>query len=503
MTWTFLAWSPDDSAGAVYDVTVPGAWAELVDFYAGGAGSRPLERIVAIAREHGVRRVVVEQRHLDRDWRSEHGAFHGQLFRRRPSVCHRWHLFTDDVPADLSRLRVEAYRGYVVLRPLPSTPVGRTMIAPPPGLEGAVRCEATERVSLFGTPLWITAMPFLSQDAEYLRCAHATLWMVLRHAHLAHGLPRRLTAEVHDAALGGVIVGRQVPSEGLSVQQMLAGATRLGLSPGLMHLPATPDEDAAADTVLDPADVRPTAPGRPADPQTGRLSLRAVLCRYVNSQLPPIVISTHHAWVVVGYRRDPAEDRHVTLWRHDDARGPYLEVEDPFAEPEDAHRPWQTAILPLLPAIYVTGERAEAAGRLWFAGYLGRAADDEPVARASAAGDLTFRTYVVRSDTFLEGLTARGVDPALVDFYRLAALPEHLWVVEAVDRAARRAARPDVVGEALVDATASTHHEPLQEGLVALHGGRLAHRIGPDHGTRRDLRLAEPGHYRTGRPSGR
>lgn len=499
MTWSFLTWSPDDSAGAVYDVTVPGAWDELVDFYAGGAGSRPLERIVAIAREHGVRSVVVEQRHLDHDWRSEHGAFHGRLFRRRPSVCHRWHLFTDDVPADLSRLRPEAYRGYVVLRPLPSTPVGRTMIAPPPGLAGGVRCEAAERVSLFGTPLWITAMPFMSQDAEYLRCAHATLWMVLRHAHLAHGLTRRLTAEVHDAALGGVIVGRQVPSEGLSVQQMLAGATHLGLSPGLMHLPATPQEDAAADTA-DPAVEPADATGR-ADPLAGRLSLRAVLCRYVNSQLPPIVISASHAWVVVGYRHDP-DDRRLALWRHDDARGPYLEVEDPFAEPEDAHRPWQTAILPLLPTIHVTAERAEAAGRLWFAGYLRRADHDEPVARAAAAGELTFRTYVVRTDVFLEGLRARGVDPALADLYRLAALPEHLWVVEAVDRTARREGRPDVVGEALVDATASTHHEPLQEGLVALHGGRLAHRIGPDHGTRRDLRLAAPCHYTTGRPGG-
>ena len=500
MTWSFLSWSPDDSAGAVYDVTVPGTWDELVDFYAGGTGSRPLERIVAIAREHGVRSVVVEQRHLDADWRSEHGAFHGRLFRRHPSVCHRWHLFTDDVPADLSTLRPAAYRGYVVLRPLPSTPVGRTMIAPPPGLAGAIRCEATERVSLFGTPLWITAMPFLSQDAEYLRCAHATLWMLLRHAHLAHGLPRRLTAEVHDAALGGVIVGRQVPSEGLSVQQMLSGATRLGLSPGLMHLPVTPEEDAAADTVAEPVDA---APGGRADPQAGRLSLRAVLCRYVNSQLPPLVISSSHAWVVVAYRRGPDDDRRVTLWRHDDARGPYLEVDDPFAEPEDAHRPWQTAILPLLPAIYVTAERAEAAGRLWFAGYLRGADDDEPVARAAAAGELTFRTYVVRSDEYLEGLWARGVDPALADLYRLAALPEHLWVVEAVDRAARRAGHPDVVGEALVDATASTHHEPLQEGLVALHGGRLAHRIGPDHGTRRELRLADPGHYRTGRPGRR
>ncbi|GAA4748678.1 hypothetical protein [Actinomycetospora chibensis] len=167
-----------------------------------------------------------------------------------------------------------------------------------------------------------------------------------------------------------------------------------------------------------------------------------MLCRYVNSQLPPLVISSSHAWVVVAYRRAPGDDRRVTLWRHDDARGRYLEVDDPFAEPEDAHRPWRTAILPLLPAIYVTAERAEAAGRLWFAGYLRGAEDDEPVARAAAAGELAFRTYVVRSDEYLEGLWARGVDPALADLYRLAALPEHLWVVEAVDRAAAATAVP-------------------------------------------------------------
>jgi hypothetical protein len=78
-------------------------------------------------------------------------------------------------------------------------------------------------------------------------------------------------------------------------------------------------------------------------------------------------------------------------------------------------------------------------------------------------------------------------------------MPEYVWVVEAVDRGARAAGRPDVVGEAILDSTASTHHEPLLSGLIALHGGRLAHRIGPDHGERREIRLAAPGHYRTGR----
>ncbi|MDL5155289.1 hypothetical protein [Actinomycetospora termitidis] len=473
--WPFLSWSPDDAAAAVYDVTVDGAWEQLVAFYAGGASCPPLERVVALAREHGVRSLVVEQRQLDPDWRSEHAAFHGRLFRRHPSVTHRWHLFTTEVdPADVTALDPSSYRGYTTLRPLPATPVGPTMIAPPPGLDGGVRCEATERVSLFGTALTVRAMPFLSQDAEYLRCAHATLWMVLRHAHLAHGIPRRLSAEVHDAALGGVIVGRQVPSEGLSVQQMMSGATRLGLSPGLVHLPQT----------------------RAEDDDAGMLTLGGILCRYVNSQAPPVVISRAHAWVVVGYRRvSAAPGAGVRLWRHDDARGPYLEVTDPFDEPDEAHRPWQAALLPLLPQVYVTAERAEAAGEHWFRGYLSQADPDEPIAGA----DLTWRTYVTRSDEWLEDLDARGLDPALVRLYRLTLMPEYVWVVEAVDRGARARGEPDVVGEAVLDSTASTHHEPLLSGLIALHGGRIAHRVGPDHGQRREVRIEAPGHYPTGR----
>jgi hypothetical protein len=79
-------------------------------------------------------------------------------------------------------------------------------------------------------------------------------------------------------------------------------------------------------------------------------------------------------------------------------------------------------------------------------------------------------------------------------------MPEYVWIVEAVDRAARAAGGPDVVGEAILDSTASTHHEPLLSGLIALHGGRIAHRIGPDHRQRREIRIEAPGHYVTGRP---
>ena len=205
------------------------------------------------------------------------------------------------------------------------SPVGRTMLTAPPELSDGVRCEGDQEVNLFGWPLRVRAMPFISQDTQYLRCAHAALWMVLAHAHLVHRLPHHLPAEVHDAALGGVIIGRQLPSDGLSGEQMLGALTSLGLSPSILNLPS----DAEADQLA------------------GDLSLYGVLCRYINSAMPPIVTSNVHAWVVTAYRRRSSENHGpIQLWRHDDVRGPYLPVNDPWDEPESAHQPWSVAYLP-------------------------------------------------------------------------------------------------------------------------------------------------------------
>jgi hypothetical protein len=484
VTWSFVEWTPDDSPGSVHDMSRPEAWERLANFYGGGKTNYPLERIIQIARAHGVRSVVVERRYIDLDWRSEHACFYGHKFERFPSVCHRLHFFTEHLKpnlADLGGLQ-DAYRGYTIMRPLPVAPVGRTMIAPPPELADWIRCEAEDQIDLFGWPFRIRAMPFVSQDAEYLRCAHASLWMVLYHSYLGYATPRRLPGEIQDASLGGVIVGRQVPSEGLSVYQMLGAATSLGLSPGLLPLPTTADKSREA----------------------GALSLSGIMRRYVNSNLPPIIISNAHAWVVVAYQRVlSAGHARLRLWRHDDARGPYLPVNDPWNESENAHRPWKAAILPLLPKMYVTGERAEAAGRFWFEQYIQNVLGSSgPLAKAQARAELGFRTYAIRSGHYKEGLARRGMNEDLAQLYRLAHWPRYIWVVEAVDRAERDMGtrQPDVLGEAIFDSTTSTHSANLQRGLLAFHGDHFAFRSGPDYGQERRLTLVDAGAYLSGRP---
>lgn len=481
MALSFDEWAADDSPGEVIDVSAASGWDLIRDRYAEPM-SLPLERIIEIGVAHGVQSVVVERRYIDTDWRNEHANFYGDTFRRYASVTHRLHFFASTVSPDFHELDdlADVYRGYTVLRPLPGTPVGRTMIPPPPDVASANLTAASEQINLFGRPFTVTGMPFISQDAQYLRCAHASMWMVLRHASLKYGLPKRKPSDIREAALGGHVVGRQLPSDGLSASQMLNAMDRLGLPTGMLE--PIPD------------------PGPGTVPLAGSNTLYGVVCRYINSQLPPIVISNSHAWVVVAWTHEAsAGHKRLTLWRHDDAAGPYIRVDDPWNEPYAAHQPWRFILTPLMPRMNLDAERAEATGAAWLRqaipiwsvaadGTRGRAVD------AWDAGEVTFHTYAVPSNDYKARLKLRGLDPELVSLYQTTQMPKYVWVVEAVDRVARAALRPAVLGEIILDSTAATPDHLRMTSVLAGHVEGIAISQALDHGTLRrvEIKLTAP-----------
>lgn len=456
-------------------------WDELREKYTPQRRNRPFERIISIAQEHGVRSVLIEPRYVDPHYRSEHSRFYSSTFQRYPSICHRLHFFTQAVPEDLSRLGElqDAYRGYSVIRPVPTSPVGRTMIAPPPSLRDAFLCLAKDEVHPFGAHLSVEAAPFMSQDEQYLRCAHAAQWMVLYHTYLCHSLPRRLPGDIHDASMGGLVVGRQLPSEGLSAAQMLTGLQALQLSAGQIELPLS----------------------REVSKARGITSLYAILCRYVNSQMPPIVISYKHAWVVVGYKKRTLGSGHdsIVLYRNDDAIGPYIEVLDPWDESHHAHRPWLVAMPPLPARLYLTAERAELIGRFWM-----EHAESEGSALLDAVRGrtLTFRCFAVRSHDFKERLAGRLPDE-VARLYREAHLPGYIWVVEVLDRDLMDQRQPSVLGEVIIDATA--HHltwpdDPTIPVVLGFHLLGKAWIQDPDHLTLYRVGVPDNAPYPSGCP---
>lgn len=473
----FFDWTPNDNPGVIYYTNQEKGWEELRDRFTPKRHDPPFEQIISIAKKHGVQSVLEERRYIDPDFRDEHHRFYSTTYRRYPTVCHRLHFFVGDLRPDLTNLGAlkDGYCGYSVMRPLDHSPVGRTMLRPPPELgpepgKKATVCSVTDNAHVFGHTFTVEGMPFMSQDAQYLRCAHAVQWMVLYHAFLAERLPRRcFPGDIHNASLGGFIVGRQLPSEGLSLPQLLGGLHALGLSPTVRPLPKTRD-DSRAESVM---------------------SLFDIICRYVNSQMPPIVAAPEHVWVIVGYKiKGPGRTHdNAILYRHDDARGPYIRVDDPWNEPEDMHSPWICVIPPLPPSVYMSAEDATLLGSDWLRRF-------PQIIELDRKNQLTYRTYGIRSYIYKKGIDGR-VHDKVADLYRLAIWPRRLWIVEAVDRSRRDRGQACVHGEAVIDPTGHYLAAPdrtipdltapdlaasHESALLALHIPEFAWAKGPDYG---------------------
>lgn len=457
-TYVFDEWHPTDlQPGAIVDLDDEDGWTQLRQFYmpemdgqerSRQAGAAAFDRVMDVARLGGSRAAFIEFRYIDVDFRSEFNHFYGSTFRRYPSVCHRVHFFREPLTDELSNLSDVAlsYVGYTTIRPLESSPIGRTMLPPPPYLESAALCVTEDRVHLRGVELTARGMPFTSQDGQYLRCSHSSLWMAATFSHLARATPRFLPDEIHEAAKGGALVGRERPHEGLSVNQLLSAVHTLGFSGPFITFP---ESKAASKT------------------ERAR-SLPAQLCRYLNGRVPIIVYNMSHAWLVVGYYYEGAEEPSHDSARfvvHDDILGPYLTAaegaphHDPWRSAEHQKR-WRGGIAVLPPKIYISGEKAEL---------LGRERLEVIAADNGHVGALSYRTYLMSGVEFKASLRTRDLPEALASLHLDTHLPRHVWVVEAIDENASLGSRNCVVGETVIDCTANHLASADSSALLAIH----------------------------------
>jgi hypothetical protein len=280
--------------------------------------------------------------------------------------------------------------------------------------------------------------------------------------------------------MGGVIIGRQLPSEGLSPYQMLSTFESMNMSPAYIKLPKNTREDKKA----------------------GVNCLYALLCRYVNSQVPPIVMTNKHSWTVVGYRYKQQNRRGaVILYRHDDGLGPYLAVENPWRDPgiDGEHRTWLTMVAPLPKKIYMSAERAELVGRTWLQLLANRSPTPH---RRGVKSQLQarYRTYALRSSDYKRQLEKRGLPGEVADLYRLSHWPRYLWIVEAFDADLQDNGADAILGEVIIDPTAHHLSEPGDtDAILCMHWHGKALSFGLDHDKTREVSVDNFRPYSSGR----
>jgi hypothetical protein len=291
--------------------------------------------------EMNARTIVVEHPYTDRHYLSEYQGYYATSFRPPPSRTTRLHFFSSkldegaayqiaEAATDVESFRTirreyqNKYLGFVVVRPLESAPIGRTVLhvygsrparifgSPPP----------PHRAHLLGLTLKARGVQFHQQDRAVGACATAAVSAALSAVIRRDGGRAPTTLAITEQANRSAPEGRIFPAAGgLSRQQMIGAVIASGYSPDVI---------------------------KPARGESS-LFLLAIMT-YVRSGIPVVMqlctegAEEGHAVTVVGFRvsdaTEPAEDLVEStdgpfflrskgiskLYVHDDRLGPYARM---------------------------------------------------------------------------------------------------------------------------------------------------------------------------------
>lgn len=452
-------------------------WSALIPLVAGPVldeAHGTVEHILNTVRSRDCRTIVLEHRYLDPDYRSEYSAFWSGRFEDRPPQAKRAHFFSSELDAvEIPQMdRLDGYLGYCVIRPTELGAIGRTVIAPPRGLQAARYTRVVERPSLCGHPLEVCGVPFCQQDGELLRCAHAAAWVCHYVAFHHRVVGRRLTAEIAALPSFESSKHRPLPSTGLTGEQLQGVFSTIGI-PAFFY-----EVDRLAKL---PADL-PSREGESAQEKSDRVMderIFRVVCKYLNSGFPVVVLTEsdngNHAFTLVGWQSTP--DASVRLIACDDRVGPYETIDSPTTDGKLRGR-WRGFMLPLPSKVFLTGEAAETRARQMAKAQASDELRDrsdpglgdlgELAARLNPLGaGISVRSRLIEGRRYKAVAARQGRDPEALRVIRMAHLPHWVWVVEFQDSKMRDGDHtcPCVLAEVVFDST--SHDERPAVKLVS------------------------------------
>lgn len=404
--------------------------------------------------------VVSEDHYIDRHFLDEHALYYSRNLQPTPTnSVRRFHLFTRQISdKQLSKLfesraaisgdraKVERfernlsdnYLGFISIRPVPSVPVGRTILrCLDDGAPRDMAATSDHDVHLGNLRLRVNGLAFQQQDLAVGACATAALWSALHKVTRFESIRAPTPAEVSQAAArSGLPFGRTLPATaGLSVPQLCDAIRATGFAPEVLNT---------------------------AEPELFVLALHT----YLLSGIPVVLVlggkHGHHAVTALGFQYTsdgpapelttsiPARSARIhKLYLHDDGVGPYarsflvprqrtkknrdaliLGIEDRRPDvktsgnpdPKDLKLWWiDSAIVPVYPKL-----RLSARSLITLADLVGDAM--EAVVGAPMASKLSVEMFYERAGRFLSRLAfVAGAD--IAKFMRRIALSRWCGIV--------------------------------------------------------------------------
>ena len=204
-------------------------------------------------KEIGCKTVIIEGHYVDRVFMHDDEVYYVRSLRSYPNFTRRAHFFSQQFELTCWHEMIERagrgehsaiqdilqgnYLGFTVIRPLPDSPVGRTVLPPrsPRAPEETDSCFSTIRrhnVHLAGFSLYVDGVPFQSQDQGVSACATTALWSALDCVAATEEITVSSPASITESATRYPLQeGRRFPNEGLTVRQICEATRAAGFSP--------------------------------------------------------------------------------------------------------------------------------------------------------------------------------------------------------------------------------------------------------------------------------
>lgn len=196
--------------------------------------------------------IVVERAYTDRDYLEDYAAYYDRCFQDYPRRTQRLHFFSADFDATEfestlgdpeagvgeQRLR-DNYLGFVVIKPIPQTIIGRTCLKTYSSDSGRRHFPSlrTYSVNLFGIELKVESLAYQEQDTVVAACATSALWSCFQGTGklFQHMIPPPVVitgwAGSHMPENLLAASSRAFPNNGLTATQMAYAVRKIGLEP--------------------------------------------------------------------------------------------------------------------------------------------------------------------------------------------------------------------------------------------------------------------------------
>ncbi len=191
--------------------------------------------------------IIVEKDYVDRDYLEDYAAYYVRSFTNYDRKCTRLHFFDKAFTEnEFTKLLIrdpdstfstddlqKSYLGFLIIKPLPLTFIGRTCIKTYPSENRRYFPVIRKyKANLFGFNLYVDSIAYQEQDSVLAACATSALWSVFQGTGslFQHAIPSPV--EITKAATKNLpFADRHFPNKGLSTEQMAHAIRSVGLEP--------------------------------------------------------------------------------------------------------------------------------------------------------------------------------------------------------------------------------------------------------------------------------